>query len=228
MTLKLQNTKTDKQTFINYIVYGESGVGKTSLVKQFPSESVLVISAEDGLLSVKDHSVDYVNVKSLADVKEVLANLVEERHKYIYIDSITELSQNHFLFLKKKYEDYAASRGKSVETYAMKIWGDFGNDFSEVFKELRRMQKTVIALALEKEKENEIGQKTYMPDIYGKTAERIIAWFDECFRMFVKDGKRVFLTEKTELSWAKDRSTKLNQIESADINAIHNTIIGKS
>ena len=224
MELEIKNTKTDGIKFINYIIYGESGVGKTSLVKQLPSENVLVLSAEDGLLSVKDHSVDYVNVKSLEDVKEVLTRLVKEEHKYVFIDSITELSQNHFLHLKNKYEAYAKSKGKGVDTYAMKIWGDFGNDFSEVFKELRRLEKTVIAIALEKEKENEIGQKIYMPDIYGKTAERIIAWFDECFRMFIKDGERVFLTEKTELSWAKDRSSKLDKVCEASIAKIHKKI----
>lgn len=224
MALEIKNTKTDGVDFVNYIVYGQSGVGKTSLVKQFPSENVLVLSAEDGLLSVKDHSVDYVNVKSLSDVMEVLNKLVEERHKFIFIDSITELSQNHYLYLLKKYEAYAKSKGKGVDTYAMKIWGDFGNDFSEVFKELRRLEKTVIALALEKEKENEIGQKIFMPDIYGKTAERIIAWFDECFRMFIKDGERVFLTEKTELSWAKDRSSKLEKICEANISEAHKKI----
>jgi hypothetical protein len=119
----------------------------------------------------------------------------------------------------------AQSKGKDVSAYGQPMWGEFGNDFSIVFKELRRLNKTVIAFALEKEKENAIGQMVYMPDIYGKTAERIIAWFDECFRMFIVDGKRVFLTEKTEKSWAKDRSTKLDQIISPDLMAIHKTIV---
>lgn len=226
MALEIKNTKTDKANFINYIVYGDSGVGKTSLIKQFTSENVLVLSAEDGLLSVKDHSVDYVNVKSLQDVKEVIQKLIKDQHKFVFIDSITELSQNHYIYLLNKYKKIAAENRKDVSSYGLKIWGDFGNDFSEVFKELRRLEKTVVAIALEKEKENEIGQRVYMPDIYGKTAERIIAWFDECFRMFIKDGERVFLTGKTELSWAKDRSSKLSKLEKADIFSIHKKILG--
>jgi len=225
MALTLQNTKNDKETFINFIVYGESGVGKTSLAKQFPSEDVLVISAEDGLLSIKDHSVDYVNVKSLEDVKEVITTIVKPKHKYIFIDSITELSQNHYLYLVSKYQKIAKEKDKELAVYNQILWKDFGDDFSVVFKELRRLKKTVFALALEKEKENAIGQKIFMPDIYGKTAERIIAWFDECFRMFIKDDKRVFLTDKTEKSWAKDRSDKLEQIMIADAYKAFNIII---
>jgi len=225
MTLQLRNTKSDKENFVNYIIYGESGVGKTSLVKQFPSENSLVLSAEDGLLSIKDHSVDYVNVKSLEDVKEVIKTIVTKEHKYIFIDSITELSQNHYSYLLKKYGKIASDNGKDVSSYGLKIWGDFGNDFSDVFKELRRLEKTVVALCLEKEKENEVGKKVSMPDIYGKTAERIIAWFDECFRMMVKGDKRIFLTEKTEISWAKDRSSKLEKVVDANLLEIHKKII---
>ena len=216
MSLEIKNTKTTNEKFINTIVYGDSGVGKTSLIRTLPVEATLVLSAENGLLSVADCGVDYVETKSISDIMTILKTLDVKKYRHVVIDSITELGQNHFVFLKKKYPD---------AKNALQLWGDFGGDFQEMFKKLRDMKISVLAVALLKEKENATGQMEKMPDIYGKTAKKIQAWFDEVFYMHIdKDGNRMFLTEKTTLTDAKDRSTKLDKIEKADMRHIHGKI----
>lgn len=217
MALAINKTNDISKTFVNVIVFGDSGVGKTSLVKSLPSESTLVLSAEDGLLSLKDIDVDYVKVKSIKDVLNVINDEDAKKYKNIVIDSITELSQNHFSYLKNKYND---------PKMAIKLWGDFLEDFSKMFKELRGLEKNVLALALVKETENETGLIVKKPDVYGKSSDRIIAWFDECFYMYVnKDGNRMLLTESVETVKCKDRSGLLDKTIEPHMGKIFSTIL---
>lgn len=217
MALNIQNTSQSDKTFVNIIVFGDSGVGKTSLVKTLPKESTLVLSAEDGLLSIKDHAVDYVKVKSIGDVLEVIKDKDAEKYKNIVVDSITELSQNHFTFLKGKYPD---------PKMAIKLWGDFLEDFSKMFKTLRGLEKNVLALALVSEKENETGKTIKRPDVYGKSSERIVAWFDESFYMHInKEGERKLLTQSVETVRAKDRSGLLDKVIEPDIGEVLKKIL---
>lgn len=219
MALKINNTKDQDKTFINIIVYGRSGVGKTSLTKTLPKETTLVLSAEDGLLSIKDHEVDYVKVKSVKDVLEVINDPDAGKYKNIVVDSITELSQNHFTYLKNKYPD---------PKMAIKLWGDFLEDFSEMFKTLRGLEKNVLALALVKETETDAGIIVKKPDVYGKSADRIIAWFDECFYFYTnKQNERVLLTEEQETVMAKDRSGLLDKNIKPDIGKVLEIILSK-
>lgn len=217
MALSINKTNNRNNTFVNIIVYGASGVGKTSLVKTLPSKDTLVLSAEDGLLSLRDIEVDYVKVKSIADVMSVIKDADCDKYKNIVVDSITELSQNHFSYLKDKYPD---------PKMALKLWGDFTQDFQLMFKTLRGLEKNVIALALPKETENEIGKIIKRPDVYGKSSDRIIAWFDECFYMFIdKENQRQFLTQSVETVMAKDRSGLFDKHIVPDLGKILSTIL---
>lgn len=217
MSLIIKNTKDKSNTFVNVIVYGDSGTGKTSLVKTLPEKDTLIVSLEDGLLSVSDKSFDYVNAKTVSQIREIVNSDEIKKYKTIVIDSITELSQNTFLDLKKKYPE---------AKMAMKLWGDFSEQFSLLFKELRRLEKNVLAIALPREKEDETGQLIKKPDVYGKSSDRIIAWFDECFYMFIdKDGNRKFLTETAKNTMAKDRSGKFEKVIDSNIDVVFKTIL---
>lgn len=217
MSIIIKNTKDKSNTFVNVIVYGDSGTGKTSLVKTLSEETTLIVSLEDGLLSVSDKSFDYVNAKTVSQIREIVNSDELKKYKTIVIDSITELSQNTFLDLKNKYPE---------PKMAMRLWGDFSEQFSLLFKELRRLEKNVLAIALPREKEDEAGQLIKKPDVYGKSSDRIIAWFDECFYMFIdKEGNRKFLTETAKNTMAKDRSGKFEKVVDANIGEVFKTIL---
>lgn len=226
MALTIRNTSDKSNSFVNIIVYGNSGTGKTSLVKTLPEDSTLVVSLEDGLLSLDGHSYDYVNAKTITELMEIINSPEIEKYKTVVIDSITELSQNVFLELNKKYAKIEKDENKKPGSMAMKLWGDFSSQFSVLFKELRRLEKNILAIALPAEKENAAGIMEKKPDVYGRSSDRIIAWFDECFYMFVdNDGKRMFLTETAKNTMAKDRSGKLGKTIEANVGAILETIL---
>lgn len=226
MSLLIKNTKDKSNTFVNIIVYGNSGTGKTSLVKTLPEEDTLVVSLEDGLLSLDGHSYDYINAKTISQIMEIVNSPEIEKYKTVVIDSITELSQNVFLELSKKYTEIEKRENKKPGSMAMKLWGDFSSQFSVLFKELRRLEKNIVAIALPTEKENAAGLMEKKPDVYGKSSDRIIAWFDECFYMYVDgEGKRLLLTETAKNTMAKDRSGKLAKTINADIGEVLSTIL---
>jgi phage nucleotide-binding protein len=226
MTILIKNTKDKSNTFVNIIVYGDSGTGKTSLARDLDHDSTLIVSLEDGLLSLDGCDIDYTNAKTISQIMEIVNSPDIKKYKTIMIDSITELSQNTFLELKTKYEAIEKAENKKPGTMAMKLWGDFTEGFSRLFKELRRLEKNVVAVALPTEKEDATGAIFKKPDVYGKSSDRIIAWFDECFYMYVdKDGARKFLTETARNTMAKDRSGKFDKIIDANIGSVIETIL---
>ena len=48
--------------------YGQSGAGKTSLIKTLPSP--IVLSAEGGLLSIQDANLPYIEIASMDNLRE--------------------------------------------------------------------------------------------------------------------------------------------------------------
>ena len=83
-------TKTKPKANIT-VIYGEPGVGKTTMLSQL--DDVAFINIEDG---IKDAGVDTLgDCKSYNDFKSQLEWLVTNEHgkKNIVIDSITELEQ---------------------------------------------------------------------------------------------------------------------------------------
>lgn len=215
---------TKKETIINAIIYGESGLGKTSLIKNLPAEDSLIINVENGLLSLGDYPVDFVDAKTVKDVLDLLKQVDMKKYKTVFIDSITELSQNHYTLLKKKYEQIERSENKKPGSMGIRLWGDFLEDFSVLFKTLRDLKKNVVAFSLVKEHEDS-GIVEKLPDVYGKSSKRIVAWFDECLYMHMnKENERKFLTEKANNIMAKDRSGKLDKVTPADLSLVFKKI----
>jgi hypothetical protein len=89
-------------TKLNLLVYGEAGIGKTTLLTQandHPAMSpALVINLEGGLLSVANRGdVDYLDASSSQEVEEIIvavkAQSAEVAHyKTLIVDSATELA----------------------------------------------------------------------------------------------------------------------------------------
>lgn len=84
-------------THLNMIVYGDTGVGKTYLIgtarKYAPTKNVLIVSSDEGLLTLKGMGVKVAVVNTLSDLEEVYDNLNEGRWKFdlVGVDSLTEI-----------------------------------------------------------------------------------------------------------------------------------------
>ena len=76
--MKITKTNDLGQHALKMVIYGEAGSGKTRLAAT-TGEPTVVISAEGGLLSLRDHAITAIEVKTIADVGEELGRRVADR-----------------------------------------------------------------------------------------------------------------------------------------------------
>lgn len=92
--MEIKRTSQITNNGITVLVYGQSGVGKTTLIKTLPGK-VLILSAEAGLLSLKDTDIEYVDIRTLDDLTEaysyILSNITE--YNCIVLDSLSEIAE---------------------------------------------------------------------------------------------------------------------------------------
>jgi len=220
MEFKIKNTSNRKEMYFNILVHSDPGIDKRLFLNSLPKKEVIILSLEDGLLSISsndDMGFDYVELKSISDVREFFRSHLGS-YKYVVIDTVTELSQNHYFVMKAKWEKKAKEKKKEVEAYGQPMWGNFLDDFSSLFKHIRGTPINVIVNAHTQQKEQVDGSIKNAPGISGKSASRIVDWFDECFYLFRdKEDNIKVLTNGTDRSVAKDRSMSLEKVESFDL-----------
>ena len=219
MTLKLTSTK-DVQHFVNIMVYGEAGVGKTTLCATAPNP--LIISAEGGLLSLRKHDLPVFEVSSRDDVNDIYDWVVQskeaEQYETICLDSLSEIGEVLLADEKKVNKDGRAAYGIMADELAVTIRG---------FRDLKK--HVYFTCKLRKVVEEATGRITFMPSVPGQqTLNNLPFFFDEvfCLRIGTHEGKkyRYLQTELDAQYVAKDRSGVLRSAEVADIGYIIKTI----
>lgn len=233
--MRITNTKDNDTNFLKILVYGDSGVGKTSLAKTI-KEPTLIISSEAGLLCLKDASIDVVDISQGDDGKmipkegriERLGQVyrflqTDECKKYLWLvlDSLTEISQNAVEMLQAKYPGSGD---------ALKLYGENYKIMRGLIKNFRDLPGVnVVFTALPATIQDENSRRFTSISMVGKMSHAIPAFFDEVFYMGIgkdKEGQtiRYLQTEKTDSITAKDRSGKLEKYEVADLDLIYNKI----
>ncbi len=222
--MNIKSTKGLHADRIKCLVYGASGSGKTSLIGTLPEDETLIISAESGLLSLADKSIDVLEVKTFDDVIEAFKFLKTEeaaKYKNIAIDSLTEISSMLVTSLEKNptYQE---------PKMALKMWGEYSNRMTALVKAFRDLDRNVIFTALP-ESVNDGGMIIKRPFIAGsKVQGLLVSFFDECFYLHVdSDGNRTLQTQPDNSVEAKDRSGKLDNPETPDLTVVFNKIRNK-
>lgn len=214
------------------VVIGPAGIGKTSLLRTIPEgESACVLSAEAGLLSVRDlvkaKLVTGFEIGSFSEMKEAFDILnndpaFKEKYQWIFIDSLTEISSRCVEAMKAKYPSKSDS---------FNLWGEYIELMTMIIKGFRDIAHySVVFSCLPSVEKDENNRRFIGPAISGNSLkERLTSYFDEVFYMTSqKDAEgnehRVFITQPWERYPAKDRSGRLNLVEKPDLNLIKTKI----
>lgn len=230
--MKVVSTKDQSRNRLKILIYGGPGVGKTTLAGTL-NERTVILSAEAGLLSLAEKNIDVIDLTTddngklirkenrLARLADVYTYLMgdEARKKYdwIFLDSLTEISQNMIEALQEIYPD-----PKDNWT----LWGEYGKKARALIKNFRDLPYyNVVMTALDKEEKDENQRRYIKVDMQGKIGTQLPALFDEVFYMGIKkqeDGthSRYLMTQPFENMIAKDRSGKLNQYEPPNLQKI--------
>lgn len=120
MAISLRSTKDVHTNGVKLLVYGQAGAGKTSLIPTLPNP--IVLSAEGGLLSIRDANVPYIEVSSMSDIQEAYKWLTEsdeaKQFESVALDSISEIGEVVLNYERKQTKDPRQAYGAMAEQVA--------------------------------------------------------------------------------------------------------------
>lgn len=122
----IQMTGTGALPAVKCLVYGSAGAGKTRFCATAPSP--FIISAEAGLLSIRNYKIPYYEVTSIAGVESALEWCKTKAGAYgiktICLDSISEIAEKCLDAEKAKTRDPRQAYGE-LSTRIVKLVKDF-------------------------------------------------------------------------------------------------------
>lgn len=181
---------------IKAVIYGASGTGKTVFGSTAPKP--IFASAEGGLLSVADKNVQFVEIKTLKDLQELLIYLKTQKHDFetVVIDSITEIND----IIK---QDIEKKTGKWMQ---LQDWWELAKKIKSIFRGFRDLNMHVIFLAQEANEQDEGVVTKIVPSLNGKAATEIAYFMDNVgYLMIDKTGERKLLTNPNAKLLTKNR-----------------------
>lgn len=215
---------------IKAILHGAAGSGKTFSISTIPNlETVLILSAEAGLLSIRHvaKDVDVISVKSVTDLREAYTFASEsDKYKTIVLDSLTEIAQQVLANELKNSKD------------PRQAYGELQVEMTKIIKAFRDMPGKNIILICQQERIVDSDGKIYYGAAFpGKKLSQSVPFLPDligCVRVrrdINADGspgviKRAFQFGFDEQYECKDRSGALDDFESPDWGVIFNKING--
>jgi len=221
MSILLKSTGDIHAKGLKVLVYGQAGSGKTTLTKTLPKP--VVLSAEDGLLSLKDDNIPFVEIKNIGDLHDAYSWLKDsDEFQSVVLDSISEIAEVVLAHEKKVNKDGRAA------------YGEMDVQLSEIIRAFRDLNMHVLMTAKLEKQQDEMGRMLYFPSLPGnKTAQKLPYFFDEVLALRIEkdeEGKtqRALMCDSDGLWLAKDRSGKLEAWETPDLGEIIAKIGGVS
>ncbi|AHN84077.1 Sak4-like ssDNA annealing protein [Mycobacterium phage Hawkeye] len=221
----------DDDDYVNILIYGDSGVGKTVLCGS--DDKILFVAPEDnsdGLLSARlaGSTADKWPIKDWNDLVEAynyLDELEEIPYNWIVVDSLTEMQ----IMAMRDILDRAVEENPSRDPDLPQI-----QDWQKYYEMVKRMIKCFNALpcnvlytALSRQTEDEEGTEYLIPDLQGKKdnyAKQVVSWMTSFGCMQIKrvrdksetDELRKKVKEVRRITWkdtgivtGKDRTNAL-------------------
>jgi phage nucleotide-binding protein len=224
MAISVRTTSSLAANGVKVLVYGQAGAGKTTLIKTLPDP--IILSAEGGLLSIRDADLPYIEVATMDDLREAYSWLTKSEEAKAYasvaLDSISEIAEVVLNAEKKEAKDPRQAYGAMQEQMA------------DIIRSFRDLPGKHVYMSAKLEKtQDELGRVLYSPSMPGnKTGQALPYFFDEVLALRVEkdaDGvtQRALMCDSDGLWLAKDRSGKLDVWEAPDLGAIIDKIQGE-
>jgi phage nucleotide-binding protein len=228
-----------REDFINLLVYGEPGIGKTILLGSADDvpemRPVLIMDVEGGTFSLRDRNpdVDIVRVTTWKEVQDVYDELQAGRTTYrtVVLDSLTEIQK--FSMYQIMIDTKIRKPEADPDVPSMHDWSKNIEQIRRFVRAFRDLPMNALFTALAKSDRNpKTGIVTKQPYLSGKLSSEVAGFLDIVVYMYTKnDGenlRRLLLTGATDEYIAKDRSGRLPLVvEEPTMKNLHQIIHGK-
>ena len=206
---------------IKALVYGRAGIGKTRLCATAPMP--IIVSAEAGMLSLRDKDVPVIEINKLDDLQRALDYLsgpAGANYYTVCLDSISEIAEKVLTNAKAGTKDGRQAYG----ILADQMWTTI-----KAFRDISG--KCVLMTAKAKYEKDQDGVMRWGPMMPGNQLTQGLAYyFDEVFhlgRYRGASGEHTSLQCHADLQYeAKDRSGALGFFEYPDLTNVFNKIYG--
>jgi phage nucleotide-binding protein len=223
MAINLRSTIDVHINGVKVLVYGQAGVGKTTLIPGLPSP--IILSAEGGLLSLSGLDIPYIEIDTMAALMESWRWLSESEEskdfKSVALDSISEIAEVILSAEKKQTKD------------PRQAYGSMQDQMAEIIRAFRDLPGRHVYMTAKVEKsQDELGRVFYAPSMPGnKAAQQLPYFFDEVFALRIEKDQegvpyRALMCDSDGLWFAKDRSGKLDDWEEPSLSTIIKKIGG--
>lgn len=220
ITDRIKRTSAEAIVHAKFLVYGQSGTGKTTLAATLPTP--FIISIEGGLLSLRGADLPYVEIQTIDEIREVFTFLksADAAHiESVVIDSVSELASNMLITEKARMVN-----GKPIDP--RQAYGFVADKIIEMIGAFKTLPKHVLMIAKCEKAQDEAGRILYQPAMVGqKLAPQLPYLFDFVFALRNEkdaDGKviRYLQTVNDGLWEAKERGGYVDAVEMPDLGEI--------
>lgn len=225
MPFTIQSTASIITRGVKVLVYGKAGVGKTRLSMTAPAP--LILSAEAGLLSLRQYNLPFIEIQSIYTLREVyqwVAQSHESRQFVtIVLDSLSEIIEQILEFEKTRTKDPRKAYGEIITQGIQLVRG---------FRDLP--DRNVVLICKEEwSKDDATGMMYNQPSFPGQKLAPALPYYpDEIFQYCVFTNQQTKQRIEALRCWpdqtniAKDRSGALNEWEEPHLGKIFAKIMG--
>lgn len=195
--------------FVKALVYGASWVGKTVFWGTAPKP--IFASAENGLLSLWNKEIPFVDIRTIKDLEDLLEYLKTNENGYetVIIDSITEINE----IIKSEIEK------KTGKTMQLQDWWVLSKKIRALLSEFKNLKMHVLLIAQEQiERDGDVVTKV-LPSLNGRSATEIASVMDVVWYVFVDKAWQRHITTSTDARLiTKDRTNCIGNDTDVDFN----------
>ena len=216
-------------TGLKILVHGEAGTGKTVFCAT-GGVPTLIISAEAGLLSIKD-APDYIEtvaINNIDDLENIALAFQEnapelQKYKWVCLDSVSEIAEK------------VLTAEREINKDARQAYGNLADRMFKIIKFFRDLENRNVLMTCKQQRreDQDTGIATYVPHLEGKKLTQGISYlFDEVFAIRVEKDEEsgepyhILQCHKDRKYEAKDRSGELEMFELPSLKKIAAKILG--
>lgn len=197
--------KTEKR--LKMLVYGPTGIGKTTAAIQFPHSYVIDMEkgCDNYAETIKGSGSALFQTVNPDDVKAEIKSLLTEKHPYktLVIDPITVLYgslQDKWTRIFEKWTD--SEKNSELQDFGFRYWGRVKSEYKSIIRMILQLDMNVLLTSHQK-------------DVYGQGMQRVGVgsdsmkgdeyYFDYIFQLTQQGAKRMASTRKERAEIGKQK-----------------------